>query len=870
MSTSDEKLKAAYALNLCMVSVSQIVDYNDTTILEQERDNILNNINLEQIIKDRALLDAIKGILDQITYMEIAAGNKQIIEAEYQNRVKSAIWTAIPNMGLLLATGNPIAMGITIASQVGIGYMNYRRNKAEYQAQREKKLWELKEHQLNQLNHFRQRIFEAAWILADTYNFPDKYRLTTTQIHEYNLALIEQNAIKRYEKLNIMRNQFMAYPQFWYQIGSTANSVYQDKTLDMTNKTREFYKERAIEYFEEYYHLNKFSILRNDVITAAWALEYIDLLDLSKPEDISKGSVLADIAEQNAGTNNCDILELCAYAQLKLGDKDHAAQLFKKLVAQSYNLEVNARILSGLYIQQSRQEDTRDCALIEYEKLALLTDQKYLLPLPAPDEEWVPEWKNKESSSENPDADVACEEITLSHILHIAEGETLKYQNKVIHFRSLINCEGSLEFQNCVLHYNETENADEIKLTSTAALSMGNCTIINHSYDEHFFLDASEMVNEVRLTNCEFVNCCWFLQFGNNLTMRQCKIVNAGVNFISNCAGKATITECEFCLIAKPDFFPEESYKDAISCSEAEMSRCSVQGPLKISSTASAAEKASAGGYSSWYKRYFSWTTGTVTNCSFCGVKDLFALGGYSGSVTVSSCTFEQCLAVFWGLGPITVEDCRFENCTKIGTSLSLQSLVAYCQFNDCFCELFSTGYDGGISIRFCEFNNWADGRPDDSIFVPAMLSFQKTRKDGVNSTVSDCVFNGMSAHYSFLIKGHAHEKIDGYAVVVEKCSFMNCTTDRESGKIIKIYDYYFPRLSKKRKEQTVTWVSNCRGLDQVNNGSNVNTDVVIKTKNSAGAKIGVALATVVAGVPGYVAASLITKAAADDDIHVE
>ena len=112
--------------------------------------------------------------------------------------------------------------------------------------------------------------------------------------------------------------------------------------------------------------------------------------------------------------------------------------------------------------------------------------------------------------------------------------------------------------------------------------------------------------------------------------------------------------------------------------------------------------------------------------------------------------------------------------------------------------------------------------------------------------------------------------KIDGYAVAVEKCSFINCTTNRESGKIIKIYDYYFPRLSKKRKEQTVTWVSNCRGLDQVNNGSNVNTDVVIKTKNSAGAKIGVALATVVAGVPGYVAASLITKAAADDDIHVE
>lgn len=800
--------------------------------------------------------------------MQIAAGNKQIIEAEYQKRIKNAIWTAVPNMGILLATVNPIVMAITIASQVGIGYMNYRKNKAEYQLQREKELWELKEAQLNQLNHLQQRLFETAWELATTYNFPDEYRLSTTQVHEYNLALMEQNAMQRYARLNIMRDKFLAYPQFWYQVGSAANSVYQDKTLDMTDEMREFYKERAIECFEEYYRLNKFSILRNDVITAAWALEYIDLLDLSKPEGIAKGSELAKIAERNAGTNNCDILELCAYAQLKLGDKNHAAQLFYKLVVQSYNLEVNARILSGLYIQQSRQEDTRNSALIKYEELSLLTDQKYLLPLPAPNEDWIPEWENKESSSEDPGADVAREEITLSHILHIAEGETLKYQNKIIHFQSLTNCEGSLEFQNCVLHYNETENADEIKLASTAALRMQNCTIINHGYDEHFFLDASEMKSEARFINCEFLDCCWFLQFTGSLSMRQCKVVNAGENFISSYPGKAAITECEFLQIAKPDFFPEENYYhyNVISCSEAEMSQCSVHGPLKISSATNAVEEAKAKGDFSWYRWYFSWATGTVTNCSFCGVRNLFF---HRGSATVSSCVFEHCLDIFLASGPIIVEDCRFDYCTKIGTSLERRTQIAHCQFNNCFCELVETDFDGGISIRFCEFNNWADARPE-GIFAQAMLNFRTTRKDGANSTVSECVFNGMSAHLSFLIAGRANEKINGYAVAVEKCSFINCTTDRKSGKIIKVYDDYFPRLSNKRKEQTVTRVSDCRGLDQVNNGSNINTDVVIKAKNSTGAKIGVALATVVAGAPGYVATSLIAKAAADDDIHVE
>ena len=47
--------KAAYALNMCLVSVSQIIDYNDIYVLEQEYTNILNNLNLENMPKDAPL-----------------------------------------------------------------------------------------------------------------------------------------------------------------------------------------------------------------------------------------------------------------------------------------------------------------------------------------------------------------------------------------------------------------------------------------------------------------------------------------------------------------------------------------------------------------------------------------------------------------------------------------------------------------------------------------------------------------------------------------------------------------------------------------------------------------------------------------------
>ena len=90
--TVEDKKKAAYALNLCTVSVSQIIDYNDINVLEQEYNTILNNLNLEQIPKDEALLDVLKQILGVITFFRISEEDKKFIDLEYQQRMKNGVW----------------------------------------------------------------------------------------------------------------------------------------------------------------------------------------------------------------------------------------------------------------------------------------------------------------------------------------------------------------------------------------------------------------------------------------------------------------------------------------------------------------------------------------------------------------------------------------------------------------------------------------------------------------------------------------------------------------------------------------------------------------------------------------------------------
>jgi hypothetical protein len=185
----DEEMKqrVAYALNLCTVSVSQIIDYHDIYILEQEYDAILNNINIQKFVKDDALLAVIKQILDVITFFKIQERDKKFIEKEYQYKLKNAIWSAVPNLSIIFTGGDPINMAIAAATQIGIGYMNYRRNKSQYLLEKEKEEWELQRSAIEQFNGLRRELFEASWHLSNRYNFDDKYRLTERQINQYNI-----------------------------------------------------------------------------------------------------------------------------------------------------------------------------------------------------------------------------------------------------------------------------------------------------------------------------------------------------------------------------------------------------------------------------------------------------------------------------------------------------------------------------------------------------------------------------------------------------------------------------------------------------------------------------------------------------------
>lgn len=391
----EEKLKAAYALNMCTVSVSQIVDYNDSYILEQEYDAILNNLNLKEMPKDEALLRILSELLNVITFFRIQNIKKAQIEKKYQEQLKNAIWSAIPNFSVIMA-GNPVAIAVSLATQIGSGYMNYRREKANARMAKEDAEIELQITAIEQFNALKRELFTTAWRLADEYDFDDEWRLTEKQIEQYNKILLDTNEFRKYARLEAISNRFIAYPPFWYFYGHTANFIAEQARRRMEQNKRKteedlqaYYKDSSIvkeyselakNHYEHFYKLTQNHILREDQLVASCALEYVDLLWNLDQKDSEKIYGLLKLAEWMS-PNSFDIIQLCAVSYLKVGKSDDAARLLKILVNEEYNTVANAKILSRLYV--SKYLSGKDSAsFTQYNILETQVDPLYLYPMP--------------------------------------------------------------------------------------------------------------------------------------------------------------------------------------------------------------------------------------------------------------------------------------------------------------------------------------------------------------------------------------------------------------------------------------------------------------------------------------------------------
>lgn len=349
-----EKLRTAYALNMCTVSISQIIDNRDQYIMDQEYNAILNNLNLQNMPNDPSLLKILKEILNVITFFRIQDGEKAFIEEDYRQALKQNLTKSINIAGALGTVGslgihnltNPgslIKAGISVASTVGIGYMNYRSGKTQALLQKKKKEWELQRAAIEQLNGLRRELLDTAWHLTKNFDIYDDFRLTETQIAQYLNILKDQDDFKRFERLEFIKEKFFAYPPFWYQLGHAAKLVALKEP-----QQKDYYNRYAKACFEFFVYQIKTNLLRDDQIASSCALEYSELLNEKTEKE--KIADLLEIAQKYSGNKN-DVLQMCAIGYLRIGNVKKASRILWRLVNEKYDESFNAELLSVIYYQ---------------------------------------------------------------------------------------------------------------------------------------------------------------------------------------------------------------------------------------------------------------------------------------------------------------------------------------------------------------------------------------------------------------------------------------------------------------------------------------------------------------------------------------
>ena len=354
-----EKRKAAMALNLCATSISRILAADDLEVMDVEYESILNNLNLQNMLKDEALLSTFKSILDTITFYRLQAGDKKRAEVRYQQQLNNAIWNASSQGACILfaSATNPTPWAVVSGAIMAVGaFCNVKKARAAATVAHDDEEWKLERSLIEQLHALRYSLFETSWRLADRYGFDDAWRLTEPQIEQYNKMLSEPDPAWRYFKLIQYKKNFEAYPYYWNELGESA---FQAAVATEDETLRSDYLSKAEEAFDSFAGKDM-GLLREDMIAAA---AYLRRVQIAHERSGSWAAAIGDadaFVERIAGLA-CSAPDLLMQGAICLAadyeeTKDArclkcAISLLEMVVGQDYDTPSSSRLLSRLYLE---------------------------------------------------------------------------------------------------------------------------------------------------------------------------------------------------------------------------------------------------------------------------------------------------------------------------------------------------------------------------------------------------------------------------------------------------------------------------------------------------------------------------------------
>lgn len=452
---------------------------------------------------------------------------------------------------------------------------------------------------------------------------------------------------------------------------------------------------------------------------------------------------------------------------------------------------------------------------------------------------------------------IVWEDIVLKGTIQIGKDETKTFKNKSVHINAFVQCHGNLIFENCEIFYNEKMGEPcQITLEEDSSLSIEKCTIVCKNDSEKVLLEI-EYASNITITDSLFGDCPKFisgdLQKGGKFYLTKCRIINPHQDFFNLHGGDIKISRSIISFNkAMP---PKDVFHPCVFGGS-----CGADGSFSIETVLvegfEGLNKKGEDIRTTNFRSVFGISDALFYRCTFKNI-----IGCINRAATVSHCRFEDCDEVVeFGILNLNnnvkkLEQCIFERCENVVEN-STTTDILYCQFLSCRNQLVHSGMSGSCSVQYCEFYNTRFESTLCSatacLTAAACLTFDRMKGKNIHSSrIKNCVFDGVELVCTnqnaylydmgngFLIRGKLYDKIDGVAVWIENCYFHNCKTNRDDKRIIEMRSFYTRPFSSKLIEIKSVSISDCSGLDNVNQENGVADDVPIRTIGEKDAVIG-------------------------------
>jgi hypothetical protein len=210
--------ETAVALNYCRAAFHRIRKDPTKTVLAQEQEKILNNINLDGIA-DHEVIVLYSSVLDEINQIGVADYERKLSRQYHGATMQRKLAFDILAIGADVATAQ---YGNAIRSGAG-SWWDFR----TMQYQRDTDLLKIDKARFAAVVQKSSQFLDTFWQMSQKKNIPDRWLVRADDLDVLEQAMQEQDAEVRLRVLKRMESFMESYPPYWYYLGRTQQELGQ-------------------------------------------------------------------------------------------------------------------------------------------------------------------------------------------------------------------------------------------------------------------------------------------------------------------------------------------------------------------------------------------------------------------------------------------------------------------------------------------------------------------------------------------------------------------------------------------------------------------------------------------------------------------